>query len=75
MTWGARVVKADGSVNGNSACDDCRHHQTDAIGRRPCRIPSLVSVVGWMLSAIDVANNGHVVSGQVELRCNGFEDK
>ena len=84
MTWSARVTMPDGTVPEGtwSACQACKHGQYDFVTPKkeltqivPCFVPKVAQNIGSLLTAVDVGADGHMASGNAELRCNGFEQK
>lgn len=74
MTWGTRIVRADGNTPlGSNACDSCVHGKYVA-PRAPCNIKHIATSVGYLLTSIDVGMDGHMACGTAELKCNGFEE-
>ena len=84
MTWSARILKADGTVDGNNhhACQTCKHGQHDhetgntTTGNpriSPCYLPKVANQVGSLMTCVDVGADGHMAGGVAELKSNGFE--
>jgi len=41
----------------------------------PCYLPSAGSIVGSLLTSIDVGADGHMAGGSADLKCSGYEPK
>jgi len=90
MTWSARITRMDGTTptqEGNTvpdyqACQSCLHclndHETGNPHLpkvTPCKLPSISSIVGSLLTSVDTGADGHMASGEAILKCNGYENR
>jgi cell division septum initiation protein DivIVA len=82
MTWGARILKADGTAKDGDyqACQSCKHGQYDFQTDdpnwkkiQPCYLPKVAAQIGSILTCVDISAAGHMASGQANLLCNGYE--
>ena len=88
MTWNAKVTRTDGTnptAEGASepdylACNSCEHGQLSVnlpsgMKTSPCGIPKVFSIVGYLLTSVDVGIDGHLAPGEAVLKCAGYEPK
>ena len=76
MTWGAQIVRGDGtpSQKNQHVCPECRHGVPGPDHRVPCSVTKLGAwAIGNVLTSVDVGADGHMASGTAVLKCNGFE--
>ncbi len=55
-----------------TACLSCEHG--GKVWPPPCFINRAVGAVGNLLTSIDTGADGHMASGQADLRCNGYTE-